>query len=81
MMSERAVPPMSKIRDFVKGEGPDLATGYRRGDSWVQTAGPHSECDKKVVALGLGIGPDAKGRIGDGILVRCGGCLLSWVIR
>lgn len=70
-----------KIKDFVRGEGPEITTGYRRGDSWVQTMGPHSDCGSKVFVLGHGIGRDSRNRVGDGVLVRCGGCLLSWVIR
>jgi hypothetical protein len=69
------------IKDFVRGDGPEIQPGYMRGDSWVQTVGPHSDCDRKIVALGPGYGRDRQGRAGDGLLVRCGGCLLSWVIR
>lgn len=72
---------MGTIRDFVRGDGPEIDTGYRRGDSWVQTVGPHAHCNKKIFVAGRGLGADSKGRIGDGVLVRCGGCLLSWVIR
>ena len=72
---------MRTIRDFVRGEGPEIDTGYRRGDSWVQTVGPHADCESKIRVVGLGVGVDKRGRVGDGILVRCGGCLLSWVIR
>lgn len=70
-----------KIKDFVRGTGPEVDSGYRRGDSWVQTVGPHTDCEGKVVVLGPGLGPDNKRRIGEGVLVRCGGCLFSWVIR
>lgn len=70
-----------KVKDFVKGEGPEVSTGYNRGDSWVQTVGPHVECEHKIIVLGEGIGLDAKGRLGPGVLVRCFGCLFSWVIR
>jgi len=70
-----------QVRDFVKGEGPEVGGGYHRGDSWVQTRGAHTECEGKVSVLGLGIGADSKGRVGDGVLVRCSGCMLSWVIR
>lgn len=72
---------MQTIRDFVRGTGPEVLGGYRRGDSWVQTLGSHAECEKKIVVAGLGIGRDANGQVGDGILVRCWGCMLSWVIR
>lgn len=72
---------MTNIKDFVKGDGPEICTGYRRGDSWIQIAGPHTECEGKVFVIGPGVGRDAKNRVGDGVLVRCGGCLLSWVIR
>lgn len=34
MFSEEAE---MKIKDFVRGEGPEVSPGYRRGDSWVQT--------------------------------------------
>ena len=70
-----------KVKDFTKGAGPDIAGGYARGDSWVQTVGPHIDCEGKVVAVGSGYGKDSKGRLGDGILVRCSGCRGSWVIR
>ncbi len=70
-----------KIKDFDRGEGVYVGSGYRRGDSWVQTTGDHTECGKKVIVLGAGVGADAKGRVGEGVLVRCGGCLLSWVLR
>lgn len=70
-----------KVKDFVKGAGPEIAGGYRRGDSWVQTVGPHTDCEGKVSAVGPGYGKDSKGRPGDGILVRCGGCMTSWVLR
>lgn len=70
-----------KIKDFVRGEGPEIESGYRRGDSWVQTVGPHVECEKKVVVVGPGLGRDDKGRMGEGVLVRCLGCMGSWVIR
>lgn len=70
-----------KVKDFVRGDGPEIETGYRRGDSWVQTVGPHAEHEGKVWVVGPGIGRDQKGRIGEGVLVRCSGCLFSWVIR
>lgn len=70
-----------KVKDFEKGSGPALVGNYRRGDSWVQTFGPHSNCDSKITAVGVGFGRDSKGRMGDGLLVRCGGCMASWVIR
>lgn len=70
-----------KVKDFVKGDGPEVSTGYRRGDSWIQTVGPHVECDCKIIVLGPGIGADSKGRVGEGVLVRCLGCMFSWVIR
>ena len=71
-----------KTKDFENGSGPEIHdTGYRRGDSWVQTSGPHTDCEGKISALGLGYGKDSKNRWGDGLLVRCGGCLTSWVIR
>lgn len=70
-----------KVRDFTKGDGPEVAGGYFRGDSWVQTSGPHIDCEGKIHVVGPGWGRDSKGRVGDGILVRCGGCLTSWVIR
>lgn len=72
---------MKTIKDFVRGTGPEVDTGYRRGDSWVQTLGPHSECGEKIIVVGPGIGVDTKGRVGPGVLVRCRGCMLSWVIR
>lgn len=70
-----------KIKDFTRGDGPEIEPGYRRGDSWVQTVGDHSECGQKITALGAGVGRDQKGRIGEGVLVRCQGCLYSWVLR
>ena len=70
-----------KIKDFVRGEGPEITTGYRRGDSWFQTVGPHADCEQKVVVIGLGVGQNSKGQFGEGVLVRCLGCLFSWVIR
>lgn len=70
-----------KIKDFVRGEGPEIVTGYRRGDSWIQVVGPHIECEDKVHVIGPGLGRNSSGQIGEGVLVRCGGCLLSWVIR
>lgn len=72
---------MQKIKDYVPGTGPVIEPGYRRGDSWVQTIGLHVECEGKVSVIGPGVGPDKHRRFGDGVLVRCGGCLLSWVIR
>ena len=72
---------MRTITDFVRGNGPEIESGCRRGDSWVQTIGPHAECDKRIVVLGRGIGRNCQGQVGQGILVRCLGCLLSWVIR
>jgi hypothetical protein len=73
--------PVSAIRDFSRGEGPLVETGYRVGDSWVQTVGPHAEHAGKIYVIGPGLGLDKQGRMGSGILVRCGGCLFSWVIR
>lgn len=70
-----------RLKDFIRGKGPEVYSGYRRGDSWVQTAGEHVECAGKVHVIGPGWGPDDKGRMGNGVLLRCGGCLLSWVIR
>lgn len=70
-----------QIKDFVRGEGPEIATGYRRGDSWTQISGPHSSCSEKVFVVGLTAGWDKKGTFGEAILVRCHGCLLSWTIR
>lgn len=72
---------MSTIKDFVRGSGRTIEPGYRVGDTWVQTVGPHSNCSSKIFVLGPGIGADRHGRVGNGVLVRCGGCLLSWVIR
>ena len=71
----------SKIKDFTRGDGPEVVSGYRRGDSWKQTVGQHVECSGKVSVLGPGWGTDKNGRPGEGVLLRCGGCLLSWVIR
>lgn len=71
---------MTNIKDFVRGSGPEVTTGYRRGDSWIQTAGPHTDCEGKVFVIGPGVGLVANGYV-DGVLVRCGGCFLSWVIR
>jgi hypothetical protein len=71
-----------KIKDFVRGSGPKIDVGgYRRGDSWVQITGPHAEHDGKVTVIGPGVGLDSAGTFGPGVLVRCGGCLFSWVIR
>lgn len=73
---------MKTIDHWTRGDGPEIETGYRRGDSWVQIAGPHAECEKRVTVVGPGIGRDRKtGAVGPGILVRCGGCMGSWVIR
>lgn len=70
-----------KVKDFEQGTGPEIAVGYRRGASWVQTVGPHINCEGKVMVVGPGLGNDSKGRLGEGVLVRCGGCMTSWVIR
>lgn len=70
-----------RIKDFVRGSGPEIEPGYRRGDSWSQTVGPHTKCAGKVFVIGPGFGRDTQGRPGDGVLLRCGGCLMSWVIR
>jgi len=70
-----------KIRDFVRGDGPEIEQGYRRGDSWVQTVGAHAEHEGKILVVGAGLGRNKEGRLGEGVLVRCCGCLLSWVIR
>lgn len=70
-----------KVKDFVQGDGPEIVTGYHRGDSWVQVVGPHVECDGKIFVVGPGIGRNEQGVIGEGVLVRCSYCLLSWVIR
>lgn len=70
-----------KVKDFAKGDGPLVDAVYRRGDSWVQTVGPHIECSGKIHVIGPGLGFDSKARMGEGVLVRCGGCLLSWVLR
>lgn len=70
-----------KVKDFEKGSGGDVGGGYRRGDSWIQTSGTHSACDGKITVVGSGVGRDSRERMGPGALVRCGGCLFSWVIR
>lgn len=70
-----------QIKDFVRGDGPELTTGYRRGDSWNQLSGPHSTCSSKVHVVGLSVGRDKQGKFGEAVLVRCHGCLMSWVIR
>lgn len=72
---------MRAIEQFVRGEGPEIETGYRRGDSWRQIQGKHAECEQKVVVIGPGVGRSKNGELGDGVLVRCYGCFLSWVIR
>lgn len=72
---------MATIKDWARGTGAEVETGYRRGDSWVQTVGDHADCAEKVMVLGPGIGRDSKGRKGAGVLVRCFGCFGSWVIR
>lgn len=73
--------PQPRLKDFTRGQGPEVSAGYRRGDSWTQTAGEHVECPSKVYVIGPGWGKDDKGRWGSGVLVRCGGCLYSWVLR
>ncbi len=70
-----------RIKDYVRGDGPEIDTGYRRGDSWVQTVGDHNNCAEKIVVIGPGVGRDRQGRVGEGVLVRCFGCMGSWVIR
>jgi hypothetical protein len=70
-----------QIKDYLKGNGPEILPGYCRGDSWVQIVGPHVDCGGKVWVIGAGYGRDRKGRWGDGVLVRCSGCLFSWVLR
>lgn len=74
---------MAAIKDFVRGAGPEVlpGAGYLRGDSWAQTAGPHTDCEGKIKVLGAGWGQDSKKRWGDGVLCRCEGCFLSYVIR
>lgn len=72
---------MKAIDQYVRGDGPEVETGYRRGDSWRQVVGKHVDCEQKVVVIGPGLGRDKIGEMGEGVLVRCFGCMLSWVIR
>jgi hypothetical protein len=70
----------ANIKDFEKGSGAEIATGYSRGDKWKPTSGTHVECSGKVSVIGAGIGASVTGEAKDGVLVRCGGCLMSWVL-
>lgn len=70
----------SKVHNFTKGTGPEVLPGYSRGDSWNASTGPHTGCKPKIHVLGAGVGAGADGTPHEGVLVRCGGCLLSWVL-
>jgi hypothetical protein len=69
-----------KIADWKRGAGPVVATGYARGDSWRDKSGTHIECEQRVYVVGPGTGVAKDGKDVEGVLVRCGGCLMSWVI-
>lgn len=70
----------SRIKNFQKGTGPVVTEGYSRGDSWNPTVGDHAAHSETVVVIGPGIGVNDEGAVVDGVLVRCGGCLMSWVL-
>lgn len=69
-----------KIANWKKGEGPTVAKGYSRGDTWNAVTGKHAECSGVISVVGKGVGQSEHGEHLPGVLVRCGGCLMSWVL-
>lgn len=70
---------------MVRGDGPRVWDGYFcQGDEFKCLDGAHEECDGKSLVLGQGyvvkIMPGGMQAVSRGVLVRCQGCLLSYVI-
>lgn len=65
-----------RIQDLRKGDGPEVTPKFNRGDSWRALDGAHSHCQGRQSVLGVGLRPNGS----EGLLLRCAGCMLSYVI-
>lgn len=66
-----------RISDMCRGPGPRVSRRFRRGDTWVVLDGPHARCTGRQHVLGWGLAADGL----EGLLLRCEGCLLSYVLH
>ena len=65
-----------RIRDAQRGDGPEITPKFHRGDSWLPVDGEHVKCGARQIVLGAGVRQDSA----QGLLLRCGGCLMSYVL-
>lgn len=77
---------MQTLTDFRQGDGaPLLIDGVQmnRGASWIDETAHGHDGQARVVVVGPGLKTVKHWlsvHIAEGILVRCSGCMLSWVI-
>ncbi len=76
-----------RINDAKKGDGPAVTDRFNRGDSWAALDGPHVDCKggkARQVVQGTGLKrierPPSQAHLVEGILMRCSGCLGSYVL-
>lgn len=71
-----------RINDAKKGDGPEVTDEFARGDSWVSLDGPHMQCKKaRQVVQGVGLRMSHnQNDCAQGILMRCSGCMGSYVL-
>lgn len=65
-----------RVSEMLKGDGPRIIDTFNRGDSWVVLDGDHIRCEGRQSVIGAGTHPDTT----TGILMRCSGCLGSYVV-
>jgi hypothetical protein len=74
---------MQTLTDFEQGDGKLLpldGPAMRRGASWVDEAAHGHDGQARVTVWGIGLKRAKRGPV-PGFLVRCTGCLLSWVTQ
>lgn len=72
-----------RVTNVVRSTGPKVSPDFNKGDSFVALDEGHEDCNARSVVLGPGMAislAEEKQRVLPGALVRCFGCLMSYVV-